>query len=913
MNILEPNIKHRYSVEDVLSSYENAEAAFLAGNYVAALRLCDFEQDRELAGCAYIMAGYAKKGIEILEDISVLSDRGLFYFAFGYWVEDDKKRAINIIDGLCQTHPDNELYFKFKSLLAKQRINLLLFGHLQKGSVQLLFDSIKYAKETEFNVKTVGYSKAADIRIQHDSDILQVLSLLPDDEYPDFALFISPYGIFHKNYQDLPIPKLIFLLDHDYFTYNYGGIIKNDIVVTTGPIEHFEITHFYSLPCHTYYSYDASSPKIKDTTKKSEEESNKSLLTPSNNVAQSSSVEDSHCHTTLPTDPAVNHLVHQTKKYDFVLTGSIFNDFQRQKGQLVFKLIHMPNEWKIRIEDGFLDIEQYFEFLMKSKYTFTTVRFIDILQQRAVDALKNSCMSLYPQEASCALFLEHNKMKPYKEGFEELKQQLTSYLTDSIKHSEAAVSDFKALFKEPPERELCQLKYFSFLSIFKHNDINEQQRKQSLQETTGANGFESWAGHHFTDSLLPLKNYLNNISAKTEYHYIKLFNLYVYESVNKKTEEDDKKIEDRQVQLLYAHQIGREGLKRFPSSLVLRFNVARFYYFTAMTKNALSEFLRITHSASNLVYFELTADIFNFFFPKRTLSLEEEVYFPQLDYADNIIIKYMNPKMPTSLQKPYTEPKNIILSNCHYFIADIYLQQDNLQKSLNHLLHALELHPDNYIAQNLIVEVLIKTINQHNKKEVLAKVLHYYVSAVRHYPAFIRKDTFAYALQAAHFLGHQDIAVQLLNSWFLLYKRVIPTNRKLIFSKVTVTTILKYTDFYPHSLIHHFFDKHFISISTHDKESVFLLEEGEEQLIYPFFEYYLSHYVKKQDFDKVIILLGKLIDTPNLSVKRQIIHSCIHFLIAKNVHSSELQAVIEQLKNADFNMTDDEAFSCQYI
>jgi len=865
MNIFEPNIQYRYSVKDVLASFESAEAAFLAGNYIAALRLCDLEQDVELSGCAYIMAGHVSKGIEILKALSGLSHRSQFYLAFAYWVEGNKNLAINIVEELIQTEPENAHYLKFKALLDKQCIHILLFGHLTEQTTKQLLKSVKQSKPAEFSIKTVGYSNYDDIYIEHDSDIQQVLTSLPVDEYPDIALFISPYGIFHKNYQDLPIPKLIFMLDHDYFTHNYGGIIKNDIVVTTGPVEHFEINHFYSLPCHTFYNYDMSEELINEDV--------------------------------LDTKNSDQYEFNQTKKYDIVLTGSIFNNFQRQKGQLIFKIIHMPEEWKIKVVDGFLSVSQYYDMLKQSKFTFASVRFIDVLQQRSVDALNNGCIPLYSEQASCHLFIENDLMKPHSENFLSLKQQLTDYLNEPSTFNPIAVANLEHIFKKPPARELHQLKYFSFVSIFKQNNPKELQRKQSLKETTGSIGFEMWTEKSFTSTMDSLKNHLHGVSQKTEYHYIKLFNLYVYEGGTQQARVG-RTVEERRIELLHAHRIGRKGLKQFPMSLTLRFNLARFYFFTGMTDNALSEFLKIVHSAHQLTYFELTADIFHFFFPKKVFStlndeLEDTLFFPQLSYSDNVIIKYVNLHVRPDLQKPFFEPKNIILSSCHYFIAKIYYKEDDLQKSLKHLYHALDLYPDNYVVQHFLVQILTKLpVSLQHRKEIFTKIIHFYILALRHYPAFIQQETFVYAIQAAHNLGRKEIVDQLLNSWFLFYKRVFPTNGKLTFSTKTINVILKYAPHYPNSSIHLFLNKNFIDI---DNKQSFSLKSGEEQLIYPFFKRYLSFYVNRQDFDTVILLLHKLLSTPNMDFKNQTIHSSINFLITQNIQSPELDRLVERL------------------
>lgn len=866
MNILEPDIKYRYSIEDVLSNYRSAEEAFSAGDYISALKLCGSEQTRnstEIAGCSYIMAGYTQKGSGVLSAIPNLSCRGQFYLAFAYWMDGEDEKATSIVDELLEGEISNIFYKKFSNILKNRTINILLFGHLNNNGVESLLSSLK-DKNCKFNVYTVGYSKSDDIRIRHDMDIVQTIySQLPKGEHPDFALIVSPYGIFHKNYEDLPIPKIIFMMDHDYFTYNYGGIIKNDIVVVTGSIEHFEVSNFFSLPCHVYYTYDMSA------SFHSEEVSNQ-------------------------TDQI------SSKLYDIAITGSTFADFQRQKSQLVYKLIHMPSEWKIRVIDGFMDKSKYFDLLKKTKLTFSSVRFIDLLQQRGIDALKNDCALLYPENSSWPLFFDEQKLpiRPYSLNFETLQSQLRSYLTELTEHKKqeatSSCTAFQSMFKQKSSyHDLRQLKYFSFLSLFNSNDTNEQQRKKSLQETTGANGFEDWTGSYFVDSLDSLKNYLHNISLKTEYHYIKLFNLYIYEGGNKNA--DNKSIEKRRIAFLYANQVGREGLKRFPFSLVLRFNVARFYFFTGIIDNALNEFLTIVHNISHLSYSELTADIFNFFFPKYvfTTKVDEEVFFPQLDYFSNIIIKRVNSKVSTSLQKAYVEPINIILSTCYYFIAKIYYDKEKLQKSLQHLEYSLDLYPSNYVAQNFIVQVLKKSSTTASSKDVVSeKILNYYLSAVRNFPSFIKKDTFAYAFQAAHNLGSVDIANQLLDSWFLFYKRVSSPYGMLTVSQTTITTILDFMHLYPNSLVHHFLNKTFLNISNDESDS-FTLDEGEEQLIYPFFEIFLRYYTNKLDYDNVLILLTKLISTPNLSVERQMIHSYINLLIIRNIEPSKLKRIIE--------------------
>lgn len=99
---------------------------------------------------------------------------------------------------------------------------------------------------------------------------------------------------------------------------------------------------------------------------------------------------------------------------------------------------------------------------------------------------------------------------------------------------------------------------------------------------------------------------------------------------------------------------------------------------------------------------------------------------------------------------------------------------------------------------------------------------------------------------------------------------------------------------YPNSFINQFIHKTFIDIGN--ETDYFVLDEGEEQLVYPFFEHYLHYYINRQEIDKAVLLLHKLINTPNLFIHRKIIHNFLHLLIEKNaIATPQLDELIERL------------------
>lgn len=700
-----PTIKHRHTIDEVLTSYPDAEAAYRNGNYVVAAARADVGS--ELQGCALVMLGAFHRGLAVLDSLAgAVSPRGRQVRAFALWETDDTGAAVKEMESLTAAHPEEPRYQAFLDILRRETLDVLLFANPLGHSVE----AFRKASPL-FRVRTVGHDQNCDIPITPDCNLVDVTQKALGHN-PDLALSLSGYAIYHRDYGQLPCPKIGFLTDHDYFIFNRHAFAANDLLLTNGPIEHFEVSRIYPRPCHTYYTLDLGY-----------------------------------------SIPHPEHRETPPKRFDVAISGSSFVPYMREKAQFAHALMDLPDDLSIRILQGFLPGEVYHRFIGETRRIPMAVRFGDVLNTRIIEAVQlgsdglNLKGNLWPE-----LLGLQSHTAPYQ--YESLEQDIRQALKTSSRESVSPeqLADIDRLLPPSPEREVRFLKYFAFLGSQSERVAQNAQAPQRCSGSTGIHlEIQDRSGPAIGKYHLELIQHFS--AGNSAYDVNKQLNARIYLVRCFPNPE------------LIASTVttGEQLVRQHPRHLAMRFNFARFLFHYGQPERAESHFKAIVENADSWELREDEDDILNYHY-----HIE---YFPYMRYVDNAILKLIDQTAPAQA-KPYTEPAQIILSTACHYLAHMHYTRDEVLDAVDIASLGLNYSKDNYNLQAALVRICWKGYQGTNNLEFLSILIDCFDHAVDGYPGFFRELAW-YALQALTVMADEARLIRLLVLWHRHCARVL--------------------------------------------------------------------------------------------------------------------------------------------
>lgn len=700
-----PTITHRHTIDEVLTSYTDAEAAYRNGNYVVAAARAEIGS--ELQGSALIMLGAFHRGLAVLDSLpGKLSPRGSLVHAFALWETGDTPAAVKEMESLTAAHPEEPRYQAFLDILQRETLDVLLFANPFGRSVA----AFRKASPL-FRVRTVGFDQNCDIPITPDCDLVDVTQKALGRN-PDLALSLTSYAIYHRDYARLPCPKIGFLTDHDYFIFNRNAFAANDLLLTNGPIEHFEVSRIYPRPCHTYY--------------------------------------------TLDLDYSIPHPEHREappKRFDVAISGSSFVPYMREKAQFVHALMDLPDDLSIRIIQGFLPGEAYHRFIGETRRMPMAVRFGDVLNTRIIEAVQLGCDGLNLQGNLWPELLElqsHTSPYHYDSLEQDIRQSLESRAEETVSPEQLAGID--RLLPPSPEREVRFLKYFAFLGSQSERVAPHAQVPQRCSGSTGIHlEIQDRSGPAIAKYHLDLIQHFN--AANSAYDANKQLNARIYLVRAFPSPE------------LIAATVttGEQLVRQYPNHLAMRFNFARFLFHYGQPERAESHFKAIVDNANGWELREDEDDILNYHY-----HIE---YFPYMRYTDNTLLKLIR-QTGQANPKPYTEPAQIILSTACHYLAHQHYTRDEVLDAVDIASLGLGYCKDNYNLQAALVRICWKGYQETNNLEFLSILIDCFDHAVDGYPGFFRELAW-YALQALTAMKDEARLIRLLVLWHRHCARVL--------------------------------------------------------------------------------------------------------------------------------------------
>jgi tetratricopeptide (TPR) repeat protein len=498
---------------------------FAEGNYVMAARKGD--PDEWQTHAAMGLVGKTQEAIEGLSRFD--SPDARFYSAVASWIGGDEVLAARTLERIETPHARNLL-----ALIRKPRIRVLT--QLPWSSTAGPGPLVGARQDAHFDVQNIGF---------HPQDLLNepyadVRRFYNPQHPPDFYLCgMVEWHVIPPNLHELPCPTFGATSDYDLHIQTIHPWLKLfDEIVVADEWEHGSLRRLVTAPVATF-------PKL--------------------------------C-SFLGDLPPPNR---RERDIDVFQSGSILHPYHRDKTEFVQAILRMPDV-KAMLINGFVQRDEYYETLARSKVSFTYVRHPGGISSRALEALAMGCVVLVQHECLMRLyFTEQEGVLGYEPRTGEFGEVLKSVLENWVEFQARARRGSEIVRREfalPLAMSHC-LRFLTFLAAKPRPD-RQRRRIEGLSHKRSI-VWKGWlpGGPEVMEQIrrCNLARWQETLERKQS---PQLLNDMAREVVLEYAAKTRSSKADAPELLACAFRLYHAGLNRFPKALVLRFNFMRtaFHY-----------------------------------------------------------------------------------------------------------------------------------------------------------------------------------------------------------------------------------------------------------------------------------------------------------------------------------------------
>jgi tetratricopeptide (TPR) repeat protein len=732
------NPPYRTTFDDLSKYYGgSANAAFKHGNYAYTAHISD--NDPLLKAVSLVMLGNPQKGVELISQLPQNTE-SLLYRSIGNW----------FLNNLSEAYTDLELLDVSQLSGAEQQcIDLIKGKTINVLMVNREFDAKKFVKNSQFNILTIGYSSLDDIALTFDDDMSSVTSKLQEHSFvPDVIIAYRP------EYQLIPImiecfscPKIAFVSDYDLHVYQkYSDFMRFDAFVVYSGVDHYELARLTEKPVFTHilsHSIDMKTNILK----------------------------------VKPRD----------RQYDLHVTGSSFRRFFADKSIFLYQLTQLDKKLAIRVDDGFISPARYAKTLDNTRIVPTYVRYYGCFPTRGVEALVHGAEVLYQDGGVLESFLT-----PCSDGIYAYPEQTDTATLQKIVYqildgssarktsTDSNYNVFDASSSVPVFLKFCAIisKHLPYISTGSpQNSFRKDICVVGIDDlhggiAKGLSGEEHCRNFermiHYNLSLPNTPQSLNSSAILYTYWLMHIDRGLTWYQIGSKER-----------LLNGAVKIWEHACKLFKTNLVIKFNLARFYFHFGKVNESKPLFVNLVENYTGLLLDPVNDDIMSalFFF---------EDYFPYREYIDTIIGSKIDENTTETL-------KNIIISASAFYIALIHEGDNDVASAIKYAKLASQIYPDNHIAAKCLSTLQIKSLPESPSKQLRDEIISNFEKSVLAYPLNLHL-CFPEYIDLLIKSGDNEVAKSALESWFLFFSRVRKSGELLPIDTIFVTKLLKHTD-----------------------------------------------------------------------------------------------------------------------
>jgi hypothetical protein len=724
-----PDYSFRFTTDDIRATYGSAEGAFADGDFLNAAQWAP--ADSELKGCALILGGLLEQGLAILDHLTEMSDRGRMCQAFALWSlnrEADARAALAAGDDAGASPAIR----KFQALLARKNVNVFITGSIlslfpEHYSASFIAPVYKYGAITVKYVASQLGENAYDY--SPTESFSAFIDGLAPDEQPDILFSLSPQWLLAKDFHKVRAPKVIWCHDSDAFQYrNVDNFALYDVAICNCSQEHFELSQ------GTPGLFCAANMLLHP------------LATPFPEASQ-----------------------HREKHFDIIFTGSALAPFHSEKPRFLFKLAELGSNYTVRVIDGHMPEKDYFELISHAKFLPVVNRYAGSPSPRWRDALANGAFLLYPEGTfygeiapGCFSFRAETMVRDVGAHLEqfEAREDAAYDLAKVVPEVNSRFAIHRQAREESYQRLLKYALFMGLVWPFAREDRTSRQRR--LVWLTPAVDCGLFGTNHIRDQIAHIAGHIGPDDLSDEVDYNNAAHLHAQAVFT---------FHESNEAALWASRADRyfkEGLTRFPNSLLLLFNEAHWSFFKpdADVPAAERKFQDIIERFEDLTFDRHGADV------AFAYTLHElDAVFPCYEYADvatsELVLEH-TPVLRRQKVLPYST-RDIILSACHGYVGWARLKRRDAAGGLASLKQGIELYPPGLPMLRLYFDTLLRLSAEAGKltSALAADLADAFIAVVNINPSILLTHVYTIVPILAD-NGERQAARDVLTAWHRL-------------------------------------------------------------------------------------------------------------------------------------------------
>ncbi|KPK91586.1 MAG: hypothetical protein AMJ94_06960 [Deltaproteobacteria bacterium SM23_61] len=582
-------------------------------------------QDQWQTYAAMGLVGKSREAVEGLRRFDCQEAR--FYSAVASWIDGDEATAIATLQEIRTPYGQNLL-----ALIRKPEILILAQLPWTRLAPHDLLTAA--AKDKKFKIQNISFHPE-DLPNKPYADIGKFYdSRTPPDFY---VCAMVEWHVIPPNLQKLPCPLFGHTADYDsHIQTVYPWLQIFDELVVTDQTEWEDVSRLVRFPVSTF-------PKPVGVA---------ANLPP------------------IPKGP---------REIDVFLSGSTTHPYWYEKIKLLHQILRMPDVTALAIE-GFVLPETYHMLLGQSKVTFSYIRHSGAMPTRALEALSMGCAAVVQKGSAITLYLGEEQgvwTYDFKDGnLAETIRKIVSCWPDyehAVKRGAEIVRKEFAL----PRVASQYLRYLTFLAAKPRDKRPIQQVKPLVQKRSVLRKGLLPGGIPVLQELLKenIPRWSERLKSKATPHlFIDMARDLLLDYATVVSFDNSSPARDRRLAEILS--LYKSGLRRFPKSLVLRFNLIRAAVHAGCPRDV-SEALKLTEDTLHLPASSWHLDVMEDVFPYDFASS----FFNYRKYLDLATESLTGGKSvtPALIQ--------LILASLHYYLG-LYTQNPS------HLQKAMILDPD---------------------------------------------------------------------------------------------------------------------------------------------------------------------------------------------------------------------------
>lgn len=651
-------------MEDFIQDFPAPEDAFDEGDFCqAAVRA---KPQSELWAASLVLAGFVEFGVTNLQKFGLLSSRGAFALAAGYWTMGEVKSAKNVLERY-QSYAGDKAFRCLKQFINKKKItaaNISLTLPLTSAAQDFKTKPrYQLGQFSVFNVATQLAENALSTKLEDEFEFSLKESFA---DKVDLIVSQTPQWIVPRGLGKIDVPKVLWAHDSDFMlAKNYAYYQSFNCINVSMSQEHFEMRKSLDVFCMANNFAD-------------------SLQTPWQGQLKSGSKP--------------------VGKIDVFFSGAALSSPMLDRAHLIKTLSKISEKNRIVIVDGHLNVDAYHKLSSSSSYVILMNRYLGCPSPRWRDALVGGSKLIYPEGSVYGAFEGLGVSFEPNSGDIDLTKRKETRSSKNLQEQSNLLLE--------PLRLPAETLYERFLKTCCIS-VCLASRKIEKGWAIESSWEPCWPMPSMDLHLFGYENICEKIDALQSFVRAQkreisasMFNQLAMMDINKAVFNNDDHEEQRAY--INALRILEEGLQFHPTSLLLNFNfVHGCFYFSKLENKTKILLLNKLLKDFDALDFDVEGSVWGI--GMAGTNLEEFFSAFEINQKEMMYFVSRNNEKERVLYK--SKIKQMLLCAAHLMIGELHFSSEEGSVAKKHAKQAVKANPKSWFAHLFLAKILKKEID----------------------------------------------------------------------------------------------------------------------------------------------------------------------------------------------------------